>query len=72
MVNVLQWNPSNMDTIPPLKCALIREVFSFQRCPLGGVPHVHTGNTYHRSAVLSLMPAALVAMQVTSLPYVDT
>jgi len=38
MVNVLQWNPSNTDTIPPLKCALIREVSSFQRCPLRGVP----------------------------------
>ena len=30
---------------------------------------MRTGNTYHRSAVLSLMPAALVAMQVTNLPY---
>ena len=26
----LQWNPSNRDTIGPLKCVLIREVSSFQ------------------------------------------
>ena len=34
----LQWDPSNTDTLGSLKCVLIREVSSFQRCPLWGVP----------------------------------
>jgi len=62
-VMALQWDPSNTDTLGPLKCVLIRgvssfqganntylyevgtwssvlirEVSSFQRCPLRGVP----------------------------------
>ena len=36
--HTIQWNPSNMDTLRPLKCVLIREVSSFHGCPLTEVP----------------------------------
>ena len=32
-----------MDTLGPLKCVLVREVSSFQECPLRGVPLYFTG-----------------------------